>query len=80
MSDQPAPAWIRSTRPDGHRSLWHQTTHWHTIHGGPGTMLWISEPPCDARMSSDADLADDCNDLRLPVPTADDLAWLRGAR
>lgn len=71
------PLWIRSERPDGHRSLWVHVDRWY--------LMWYVEPffPIAAdgltRVApTESEMAARCGAIHVPVPTPEDLAWLRG--
>lgn len=78
-------AWTRSERPDGHRSLWYKVDRWITIeacntdiggsgyvnaHVGPRGERWVCCAPNG--------LIREARRLGCPVPSKDDMAWLRG--
>lgn len=71
-------AWIRSERPDGHRSLWYKTHRWLTIERESTGLVsagFRGEPPT---YSAPAGLDWITTRWGCPVPTAEDLGWLRG--
>lgn len=79
---RPAPdsTWVRSERPDRHRSLWCMVARWHVLTAGTGPFLRIDIPPREWTFAMDDTIAEECARLHLPTPTADDLAWLRGTK
>lgn len=77
--------WTRHERPDGHRSLWFKAEKWVTIEKGHGLCIRIG-PKGDSGAYSDSGpvytssigLGWVTPRWGCPVPTAADLAWLRG--
>ena len=77
MSEQ----WIRSERPDGHRSLWFKVALWIriTVADVSPPRLWIGPADEDIRAyCPDGMIGERTAPLGCPVPTPADLAWLRG--
>jgi hypothetical protein len=77
--------WIRSERPDGHRSLWCHAGRWFTLTkcdmdvGGSGRVNVHLAPTRDRWVCCAAKgLTRECVRWGLPDPTAADLDWLRG--
>lgn len=79
--------WIQHERPDGHRSLWVHVGRWFTIeacttdvggsgyvnvHIGPRGERWVCCAP--------RGLTREIRRLACPVPTPEDLAWVRGVK
>lgn len=77
------PTWTRSERPDGHRSLWCHVGRWIVVEpggvGGIGAACVYVGPRGDARtFTSTVGMEWITERWGCPVPTAEDLAWLRG--
>ena len=77
-ADQPAPTWTRSERPDGHRSLWCMVDRWYTLTAVDGFFSICASGSLLAA-PRESEIPSRCAMFHLPTPTADDLAWLRGA-
>lgn len=76
------PVWIRSERPDGHRSLWCMSSRWIMIEVASlvPDRLWIGIVGEDLRTCTAAEhLGAPCRMYYCPTPTPADLAWLRGS-
>lgn len=74
------PVWKRSERPDGHRSLWFPSFFgWLSLTDATHNMTRANVGKGWWYMDDGAEMAQSLADSRCPVPTADDLAWLRGA-
>lgn len=79
------PVWIRSERPDGHRSLWCHVGRWFTIE--PGSVgeigrACVNVGPRGGVPTYTSSIGLDWITARwgCPTPTPEDLAWLRGAK
>jgi hypothetical protein len=79
VADQPALTWTRSERPDGHRSLWFLAARWINIEVAVRDTVKISHTIGHFFGDSPGKVRRVCRALECPTPTADDLAWLRGA-
>ncbi len=72
--------WIRSERPDGHRSLWFKAALWITITADVRAPCVYIDNNRNTRKVCCAGkwIATEAANRGCPAPTAADLAWLRG--
>jgi hypothetical protein len=71
--------WIKSERPDGHRSLWFKARVWFVMGPAGDEVVNMRQPDhTQAHYFHVGEMGYKMRSYGCPEPTAADLAWLRG--